>query len=111
MGSDALAPAFVHNVFDPLEIGGAQRCDVAARTIDDFGETRQFDLLDLGKQIWIKVLKQSIAWTRLCYRCDCASQSYLAMRWRHRRRMRLPLPAIPSASVGLEIALSSEHRL
>ena len=25
MGSDALAPAFVHNVFNPLEIGGAQR--------------------------------------------------------------------------------------
>jgi hypothetical protein len=31
MGSDALAPAFVHNVFDPLEIGGAQRSHVAVR--------------------------------------------------------------------------------
>jgi hypothetical protein len=58
MGSDALAPAFVHNVFDPLEIGGAQRCDAVIRAIDDFGETRQFDLLGLGKQIWIKLLKQ-----------------------------------------------------
>ena len=61
MGSGALAPAFVHNVLDPLEIGGAQRCDVAVRAIDDFGEMRQFDLLGLGKQIFIKVLKQRIA--------------------------------------------------
>ncbi len=68
MGSDTLAPAFVHNVFDTLEIGGAQRSHVAVRIIDDFGEARQFDLLVFGKQIFVKVLKQSIAWTRLCYR-------------------------------------------
>ena len=72
MGSDALATAFVHNVFDPLEIGGAQRCDVAVRAIDNFGETRQFDLLGLGKQIFIKVLKQRIARTRLF--CECKRQ-------------------------------------
>ena len=73
MGSDALAPAFVHNVFNPLEIGGAQRYEVAARTIDDFGEVRQFDLLGLGKQVWIKVLKQPIAWTRLLLPVRAAS--------------------------------------
>jgi hypothetical protein len=69
MGSGALAPAFVHNVLDPLKIGGAQRCDVAVRAIDDFGEMRQFDLLGLGKQIFIKVLKQRVARTRLF--CEC----------------------------------------
>jgi hypothetical protein len=47
MGSDALAPAFVHNALDPLEVGGAQCCDVAVRAIDNFGEMRQFDLLGL----------------------------------------------------------------
>ena len=81
MGSDALAPAFVHNVFDPLEIGSAQRCDAVIRAIDDFGETRQFDLLGLGKQIWIKLLKQPIAWTRLFYRCGReASHTLIAAR-------------------------------
>jgi hypothetical protein len=64
MGSDTLAPSFIDNVFDLLEVAGAQRRDVAGRTIDDFGEPRQFDLLVLGKQIEIKVLKQWIAWTR-----------------------------------------------
>ena len=51
MGSDTLAPSFIDNVFDMLEIAGAQRRDVAGRTIDGFGEPRQFDLLVLGKQI------------------------------------------------------------
>jgi hypothetical protein len=64
MGSDALAPAFVHNVLDPLEISSAQRSDVAVRVIDDFGEMRQLDLLGLRKEIVIKVLKQRIARTR-----------------------------------------------
>jgi hypothetical protein len=63
MGSDAFAPAFVHKVLDPLEIGGP-RSNVAIRVIDDFGEMRQFDLLGLRKQIVIKVLKQRIAGTR-----------------------------------------------
>jgi len=49
MGGDALAPAFVDNVFDPLEIGGAQSGDVTFRTIDDFGEARQFNLFIVGK--------------------------------------------------------------
>src|ERR1700740_551237 len=76
VGSDALAPAFVHNVLDPLEIGGAQRCDVAVRAIDNFGEMRQFDLLGLGNQISIKVLKQRIARTRLF--CKCKRQDAYA---------------------------------
>ena len=70
MGSDALAPAFVHNVFNTLEIGGVQRQKVAARKIDDFGEVRQFYVLVFGQQTRIKVLKQPIAWTRLFYWCD-----------------------------------------
>jgi len=64
MGSDALAPAFVHKVLDPLEFGRPQRSNVAVRVIDYFGEMRQFDLLGLRKQIVIKVLKQRIAGTR-----------------------------------------------
>ena len=68
MGSDALAPAFVHNVFDPLEIGGVQRQKVAARKIDDFGEVRQFYVLVFGQQTRIKVLKQPLARTRLLHR-------------------------------------------
>ena len=80
MGSDALAPAFVHNVFDPLEIGGAQRCDAVIRAIDDFGETRQFDLLGLGKQIWIKVLKQFIAGVRVSCRSEWERTTSVAAR-------------------------------
>ena len=80
MGSDALAPAFVHNVFDPLEIGGVQRQKVAARKIDDFGEVRQFHLLALGKQIWIKVLKQFIADVRVSCRSEWERTTSVAAR-------------------------------
>ena len=112
MGSDALAPAFVHNVFDPLEIGGAQRSDVAVRAIDDFGEMRQFDLLVWESKFSIKVLKQRIARTSTFLRVQAASRLYPDHRgWQPRSPERLPRPAIPSASECLDIGLSSEHRL
>ena len=111
MGSDALAPAFVHNVFNTLEIGGVQRQKVAARKIDDFGEVRQFYVLVFGQQTLDQGAQTAPRSDATFAPVQAANRSYLDRRgWRSLYSQRRPLPAIPTASECLEIARSSEHR-
>src|SRR5690348_10703768 len=66
-GDNVSAPALHNELFDTLELAGAERPYITG-LIDGGGKARQFDLLVAREQAYIDVLQHGFTWTGFALR-------------------------------------------